>query len=455
MGMIDVFIGFDYGTANCSIAVMQDGVPRMLTMENGSTLLPSMLCAPTRESVSEWLYRHHQVPASGDETQALLRRAINYNRDEDIDVLSNSVQFGLASLKQYITDPEEVYFVKSPKSFLGASGLKPQQVAVFEDLVCSMMLHIRQQAQSQLTESLDQAVIGRPINFQGLGGDEANAQAIGILERAAKRAGFRDVVFQYEPVAAGLDFEATLSEEKRVLVVDIGGGTTDCSVLLMGPQWRTRQDREQSLLGHSGCRVGGNDLDIALAFKSLMPLLGMGGETEKGIALPILPWWNAVAINDVPAQTDFYSTANGRLLRDLARDARDAEKVNLLYKVWQQRLSYRLVRCAEESKIALSESTQTETALPFISEALATAISQDGLEAALNQPLTRILEQVQLALENSSEKPDVIYLTGGSARSPLIKKALAAQLPGIPIAGGDDFGSVTAGLARWAQVVFA
>ncbi|STH36414.1 chaperone [Escherichia coli] len=455
MGMIDVFIGFDYGTANCSVAVMQDGAPRMLMMENGSSLLPSMLSAPTREAVSEWLYRHHQVPATGDETQALLRRAMNYNRDEDIEVLGNSVQFGLASLKQYIDDPEEVYFVKSPKSFLGASGLKPQQVAVFEDLVCSMMLHIRQQAQSQLQETIEQAVIGRPINFQGLGSDEANTQAVGILQRAAQRAGFRDVVFQYEPVAAGLDFEASLSEEKRVLVVDIGGGTTDCSVLLMGPQWRTRHDREQSLLGHSGCRVGGNDLDIALAFKSLMPLLGMGGETEKGIALPILPWWNAVAINDVPAQTDFYSSANGRLLRDLARDARDAEKVSLLYKVWQQRLSYRLVRSAEESKIALSESAQIDTHLPFISDTLATAISQDGLEAALNQPLTRILEQVQLALENSSEKPDVIYLTGGSARSPLIKKALAEQLPGIPVAGGDDFGSVTAGLARWAQVVFA
>lgn len=450
-----MFIGFDYGTANCSVAVMQDGAPRMLMMENGSSLLPSMLSAPTREAVSEWLYRHHQVPATGDETQALLRRAMNYNRDEDIEVLGNSVQFGLASLKQYIDDPEEVYFVKSPKSFLGASGLKPQQVAVFEDLVCSMMLHIRQQAQSQLQETIEQAVIGRPINFQGLGGDEANTQAVGILQRAAQRAGFRDVVFQYEPVAAGLDFEASLSEEKRVLVVDIGGGTTDCSVLLMGPLWRTRHDREQSLLGHSGCRVGGNDLDIALAFKSLMPLLGMGGETEKGIALPILPWWNAVAINDVPAQTDFYSSANGRLLRDLARDARDAEKVALLYKVWQQRLSYRLVRSAEESKIALSESAQIDTHLPFISDTLATAISQDGLEAALNQPLTRILEQVQLALENSSEKPDVIYLTGGSARSPLIKKALAEQLPGIPVAGGDDFGSVTAGLARWAQVVFA
>jgi len=449
-----VFIGFDYGTANCSVAVMRDGTPQLLTLENGSTLLPSMLSAPTREAVSEWLYRHHGVPADGSETQALLRRAINYNRDEDIDVLPASVQFGLASLRQYVDDPEEVYFVKSPKSFLGASGLKPQQIALFEDLVCSMMLHIRQQAESQLPEAITQAVIGRPINFQGLGGDDANAQAQGILNRAAHRAGFQDVIFQYEPVAAGLDFEATLREEKRVLVVDIGGGTTDCSLLLMGPQWQHRRERDASLLGHSGCRIGGNDLDIALAFKSLMPLLGLGGETEKGIALPILPWWNAVAINDVPAQSDFYSTANGRLLNDLLRDARDAEKVALLIKVWRQRLSYRLVRSAEESKIALSDRPEITTPLPFISDSLAAAITQDGLEAALSQPLTRILEQVHLALENAQEKPDVIYLTGGSARSPLIKKALAERLPGIPIAGGDDFGSVTAGLARWAQVTF-
>lgn len=448
------FIGFDYGTANCSVAVMRDGVPQALEMENGSTLLPSMLCAPTRESVSEWLYRHHEVPATGTETQALLRRAVSFNRDEDIDVLPGSVQFGLSSLRQYMEDPEEVYFVKSPKSFLGATGLKPQQVAVFEDLVCAMMLHIRKQAQSQVAEPITQAVIGRPINFQGLGGDEANQQAQGILERAAHRAGFKDVVFQFEPVAAGLDFEATLTEEKQVLVVDIGGGTTDCSVLLMGPQWRARRDREQSLLGHSGCRVGGNDLDIMLAFKQLSPLLGMGGQTEKGIALPVLPWWNAVAINDVPAQNDFYSSANGRMLNELVRDSREPEKVAFLQKVWRQRLSYRLVRAAEESKIALSDSKQVATMLPFISKELGCEITQPELEMAISQPLQRIMEQVTLALENSAVKPDVIYLTGGSARSPLLKHALAQQLPGIPLAGGDDFGSVTAGLARWADVVF-
>ncbi|MCV5654524.1 Hsp70 family protein, partial [Escherichia coli] len=139
-------------------------------------------------------------------------------------------------------------------------------------------------------QSITDAVIGRPINFHGRGGETANIQAENILLRAAKRAGFQNIEFQFEPVAAGLEYEATLSEDKLILVVDIGGGTTGCALIQMGPSWRGQADRTASLLAHSGQRVGGNDLDIALAFKNLLPLLGMGGETEKGIALPILPW---------------------------------------------------------------------------------------------------------------------------------------------------------------------
>ncbi|WP_411704003.1 molecular chaperone [Edaphovirga cremea] len=449
-----MFIGFDYGTANCSVAVMRDNNAELLALENDEPYLPSMLCAPTREAVSECLHRHWQVPTGSDENQQLLRRAVSFNREEDIPVSHDSVQFGLQALAHYIDDPEEVYFVKSPKSFLGANGLKPQQIAMFEDLVCAMMFHIKRQAENVLQQSIAQTVIGRPINFQGTGGEEANRQAEGILLRAAQRAGFRDIAFQFEPVAAGLDYEATLRDEKTVLVVDIGGGTTDCSVLLMGPQWRDKADRQQSLLGHSGCRVGGNDLDIMLAFKQLMPLFGMGSQTEKGIAIPALPYWNAVATNDVPAQSDFYSTTNGRLLRDLIRDAANPEQVKRLLRVYQQRLSYRLVRAAEESKIALSAEPQITTALDFVEHALAENISQRQLQDAISQPLERIQEQVSSALATSNITPEVIYLTGGSARSPLLRSALQAQLPGIPLVGGNDFGSVTAGLARWAQTLF-
>jgi hypothetical chaperone protein len=257
-----MIIGFDYGTANCSVAVMEGDQPRLLPLEGASPYMASMLCAPTREAVTEYLHRFWQVPAGSDENQQLLRRAINANREDDIILTDESLQFGQRALANYIADPEEVYFVKSPKSFLGANGLKPQQIALFEDLVCAMMRHIKQLAETSLTAPITQAMIGRPVNFQGTGGEDANRQAQNILERAAKRAGFSQVAFQFEPVAAGLDFEATLTEEKIVLVVDIGGGTTDCSLLLMGPEWIKQRDRQQSLLAHSGCRVGGNDLDI-------------------------------------------------------------------------------------------------------------------------------------------------------------------------------------------------
>lgn len=449
-----MFIGFDYGTANCSVAVMRENGPELLALENNEPYLPSMLCAPSREAVSECLHRHWQVPTGSEENQLLLRRAVSYNREEDIPVNADSLHFGLQALAHYVEDPEEVYFVRSPKSFLGANGLKAQQIALFEDLVCAMMFHIKRQAEGVLQQQIEQTVIGRPINFQGTGGEEANSQAQGILLRAAQRAGFKQIEFQFEPVAAGLDFEATLQEEKTVLVVDIGGGTTDCSVLLMGPQWRDSADRQQSLIGHSGCRVGGNDLDIMLAFKQLMPLFGMGGETAKGIALPALPYWNAVATNDVPAQNEFYSSANARLLNDLIRDAAEPEKVRRLLQVYRQRLSYRLVRAAEESKIALSGEETTRVPLAFVQPELAELISQGQLADAISQPLQRIQEQVTAALATSQTQPDVIYLTGGSARSPLLRAALQQQLPGIPIVGGNDFGSVTAGLARWAQTLF-
>lgn len=449
-----MYIGFDYGTANCSMGYMTEYGPRLLTLENDSPYLPSMLCAPSREAVSEYLYRHWQVPADGAASTQLLRSAISSNREEDIQVTPGCLSFGQQALSQYMREPDEVYFVKSPKSFLGANGLKPLQVALFEDLVCAMMYHIRQQAEQQLQQSLIEVVIGRPVNFQGTGGEQANQQAEGILLRAARRAGWQRVEFQFEPVAAGLDFEATLQHEQRVLVVDIGGGTTDCSLLLMGPQWHPRADRQQSLLGHSGCRIGGNDLDIALAFHRLMPHLGLGGNLSNGIALPTLPFWNAIAINNVPAQADFYGSANGQVLRNLLHDAAEPAVFERLLKVYRQRLGYRLVRCAEESKIALSQQASCQANLDFIAPALACELQVSDLEEAISQPLQKISELVHEALTCGGGMPDVVYLTGGSARSPLLRALLQQQLPGIPLVSGDDFGSVTAGLTRWANILF-
>ena len=449
-----MIIGFDYGTANCSVAMERDGQFQQLPLAGTDKLLPSMISAPLRSVVSEWLYRQHNVSYQSADETALLQQALRANREEDLPVNAHSVQFGLNALDQYIADPQEVWFVKSPKSFLGAKGLKPQQIAFFDDVVCAMMLHIRKQAEAACQTPIEQAVIGRPVNFQGTGGEDANRQAEGILRRAALRAGFRDIEFQFEPVAAGLEYEAQLTRETRVLVVDIGGGTTDCSLLLMGPEWRHKAERNDSLLAHSGCRVGGNDLDIMLAYKQLMPLLGAGSPSRSGKALPLLPWWNAIAINDVVAQGDFYSTASGQQLQQLVKDAQQPEQVMRLLTLWREKQSYQLVRSAEQAKIDLSTQSMTTCDLGYLDADLAHRLSAESLADAIDSPLQKMLAQVVEVMQQATIPPEVIYLTGGSARSPLLRQALEQLLPHTPILQGDDFGSVTLGLTRWANTLF-
>ncbi|KLV09397.1 molecular chaperone [Photobacterium ganghwense] len=449
-----MFIGFDYGTANCSVAVMENGQPTLLPLEGENTFIPSTLCAPTREAVSEYLYRFMGISPADSIGEQVLRRAINMNRDEDIEVEKGDLLFGQAALDLYLADPEEVYYVKSPKSFLGANGLQDVQISFFEDLVCAMMANIKSQAERSLSASIDSTMIGRPINFQGTGGEKANQQAETILRRAAERAGFKHIAFQFEPVAAGLEYESTLNEDKTVLVVDIGGGTTDCSMIQMGPSWAGKTERQSSLLAHSGLRVGGNDLDIYLAFRQIMPLLGMGSQTKKGIDMPVSQFWNPIAINNVVAQSDFYGSANFKTLDQLRRDAAEPEKLAKLIRVYHETLGYQLVRNAEECKIALSEQALNRIDLGYLSDQLHVDVSQHELASAIEAPKAHISKLVEEAMVQSGVTPDVVYMTGGTARSPVLRQCIEQLLPGTPVVSGSYFGSVTAGLARWAEHCF-
>jgi hypothetical chaperone protein len=429
-----MFIGFDYGTANCSVAAMVNGEPSLLPLEGSNHYIPSTVFAPTRESVSEHLFRHLNIKPSDAVGEQVLRRAIALNREESIDLVPEDMAFGQAALDLYLEDPRDVYYVKSPKSFLGASGLHDVQVSFFEDLVCAMMANIKQQA--ELTT------------------EEANRQAEAILSRAAKRAGFLDIAFQFEPVAAGLDYESTLTENQTVLVVDIGGGTTDCSLLEMGPSWSGKADRSQSLLAHSGQRVGGNDLDIYLAFKQLMSPFGMSSKAISGIDMPLTQFWNPIAINNVEAQKNFYSRENLVALKLLRKEAAEPQKLDRLLKVYHDTLGYGIVRRAEEAKIALAESSEYRAAMNVASELIEVDISVEQMVDAIDTPKSKMIELVKEAIQQGEKKPDVIYMTGGSARSPILREAVQQAVPNVPIVSGNYFGSVTAGLARWAEVCF-
>lgn len=450
-----MFIGFDYGTANCAVAHLVDGQPTLIPLENNQPYIASAIAAPNRESVCEYLTRHMGVPAITAMQKQRLVLSTQHNFDEGIELAKGDVQFGDAALAQYLDDPEETYYVKSPKSFLGVSGLKETQCLQFEDLVCAMMRNIKLTAEQHLGTDIQGAMIGRPIHFQGANSDIANVQAQGILERAAHRAGFQQVEFQYEPVAAGLEFESQLTEDKCVLVVDIGGGTTDCSVLQMGPSWQGRTDRESGILAHSGERIGGNDLDIHLAYHSIMPWLGSGSLNQRGQTLPMLPFWQAVAINDVAAQTDFYAKSYARDLAQLRLSAEEPNKIDRLIEVQKWGLGYSLVRSAEEAKVALSAANQFDAKVRVGKETWLAHIADHDLALAIARPMERIAALIDEALRQSGGQPDVVFITGGSAHSPIVKALIAQALPNVPQVTGNYFGSVTSGLARWANRIFA
>lgn len=283
-------IGFDYGTSNCAVGVMSEGKPEVLSLTEHGRFIPSTLYAPSRSVIVNWLYR--QLPTDmqkvfKEQRTLPLQKGTAELRELSLDGISGELSFGHTALERYLEEPEEGYYIKSPKSFLGASGLQPMQVDLFEDIVAAMMANVKNLTEARLQRDITQTVIGRPINFQGLKGEESNQQAINVLTRAAKRIGFKYVEFQYEPVAAGFSYEQELTKESRVLVVDIGGGTTDCSMILMGPQLKNSTERSSDLLAHSGVRVGGNDFDIQLALKGIMPHFGMNSMLKTGKPMPV------------------------------------------------------------------------------------------------------------------------------------------------------------------------
>lgn len=451
-----MYIGFDDGTSNCAVALMKNGSPRFIQLA-GSHYLPSALHTPHRDLICALLAE--QLPPSQQasfiiERKNQLQRASMLRREIREEGLVEEICFGQQALQRYLEAPDEGYYIKSPKSFLGATGLKAPQIALFEDMVCAMMVYVRQQAEQQLGGAINRAVIGRPVNFQGLQGEQSNQQAMAILSQAASRAGFEQVAFLYEPVAAGFEFEAHLQQDQTVLVVDIGGGTTDCSMLRMGPSYRSKIDRHAELLSHSGERIGGNDFDIRLTMEGIMPSLGLHEMLKTAKPVPHPLFWDAASINDVAAQGRFYSLETARLLQDLLLDSQPSSALSRLQRLRDHRLSYQIVWQAEQAKIALSEQPQTTLSLAALATDLYAELNRQQLATGSAPLLNKIGNLMDEAIAAAGVQPDCLFVTGGSARSLLINQFIRQKMPHIPLQGGDDFGSVAAGLARYGELLF-
>lgn len=434
--MSDIVAGFDYGTSHCAIALIDAAdtgsvVPaiNMVPLEDRRPLIASTLYAPKADF------------------------ELDLGDDAVLDMTAQSFQdlsFGQSALDAYLRDPTEGYFVKSPKSFLGAPGLPELVKERFISIVAAMMANVKAKADQMADASVEKVVIGRPVNFQGAEGQAENQQALSMLVAAAREAGFEDTAFLFEPMAAAFDYERSLSQEQRVLVVDIGGGTTDCSFVLVGPERMAASNREADVLGHSGERLGGNDYDQMLALKALMPAFGMGSKLQSGLPIANNYFVDAVCTNDVNAQQRFYNPNTGERFEEIWRDAVDPEKFIRLLRLREGRGSYQLLRSAELAKIGLSEAEEVTADLDFVDPDLSLTCSRVDLAESIERLLEHLAGLIRETRNQGNSSPDAIYLTGGMARSQVVRNHLEQVCGDVPLIDSDHFTSVTQGLALWA-----
>jgi hypothetical chaperone protein len=372
--------------------------------------------------------------------------------------------YGRAAIAAYV-DGTEGRLMRSMKSILGSSLVERatevgggNQVR-YLDVITAYLRHLKARAEAHARHAIDRAVIGRPVFFVD-DEPERDAAAQAALERVARAAGFAEVHFQYEPIAAAFDHEQSLLREQTVMVADIGGGTSDFSVVRVGPQRRVRPDRRDDILANHGVHAAGTDFDRRIALASVMPLLGLGAYGP--------PRADGVPAREVPSGI-YFDLATWHLINTCYAPARVLELGGMrewyaeprmharLMQVLERRHGHALIARAEEAKIALSAAPVTRIELSLIEPGLAAVLHEPQAMAAIAADRAHIVGAAQETLRQAGLAPaqlDAIYFTGGSTGLQPLVEAIATVAPRAEPVRGERFASVATGLGVHARRLF-
>jgi hypothetical chaperone protein len=405
--------GLDFGTSNSTIARRDSGgVPQLLKLEDGRETIPSV---------------------------------IFFGFEDD------SIHFGRQAVAEYVTGAEG-RLMRSLKSVLGTSligdttRVKARSYG-FIDILGIFIAELKRRAEAELGGAVDTVVCGRPVHFVD---DDpvADAAAQSQLEGAVRAQGFRHVDFQFEPIAAALDYERQVRSEKLALIVDLGGGTSDFTVIRVSPERARAVDRSQDILATAGVHVGGTDFDRLLSMGKVMPELGLGTMTTDGKRhLPVAPYYDLSTWHRI---NRLYNAQTLRDLRGTQREAQAPERVAMMIELIEDRLGHRLVGAVEAAKIALSDAETTDFAFPVRDRRIETEMTKADLTKALHHSVERIENTIAETLRRAGvagRAIDSLILTGGSTQVPVIANRLRALFPESELVRTDVLGSVGLGLA--------
>jgi hypothetical chaperone protein len=402
--------GLDFGTSNTTLGTIAGREPVLTALEAGQTTIPS---------------------------------AIFYEVD-------GAVLIGRKAIDAYV-EGAHGRLMRSLKSVLGTSLIDEstqlgRERTSFRDVIAYYLGAVKRRAEQTTGRELRDVVHGRPVHFVDNAPD-ADRKAERTLREIARQIGFDEVTFQFEPIAAALDYERQISTEEIALIADIGGGTSDFSIVRLGPKRHGKVDRAADILANDGVRIGGTDFDRQLSLGVIMPLFGFGSAMKRpGLDVPSSYFHDLATWSNINRMYEPRVIAD---IRQVRQEAREPDLLDRLVKVVDEQRGHTLVMEVEEAKIALSDKRQADIPLEWVAPGLNAAISRPDLVRHTKRLAERIGARINICLAQaklSASDIDAVFLTGGSVRLDHVRKAITKALPSARIVEGDAFGAVGKGL---------
>jgi len=372
-----------------------------------------------------------------------------------------SVWTGAEGIEKYLehdsfSDEVQGRLIQSLKSYLSARNLTGTEIFGrqyrFQDLVARILSNLRLRASEWLGFEVKQAIAGRPVMFVGADSEDDNAFALDRLRQAFLQAGFTHVTFAMEPVAAAYAYESTVTRDELVLIGDFGGGTTDFSLLRVGPSARTSYGLQ--VLGNSGVGIAGDAFDARIVRRLISPALGSESTTRaSGKIMPVLPAWVYTNLERWHTLSFLRTRATMDMLRVAKRSAPEPEMIAALLTIVEHDLGYRLHQAVQHVKVDLSHQAEAEFVLDTDLLHLRAQVTRAQFEQWIAPELARIegcLEDLLQKTGISSTQVDRVFLTGGTSLVPAVRNLFTQRFGEDRVQSGEAFTSVAYGLALMA-----
>jgi hypothetical chaperone protein len=361
---------------------------------------------------------------------------------------------GPVGIEQYLQADEKGRLIQSLKSFLASRNLQSTEIFgrrfQVEELVAKILADIRTQAEEELGIRIREAVVGRPIRFVGSDSDADDEYALGRLRSALAQAGFEHVRFAYEPVGAAYHYESTLNRDELILIGDFGGGTSDFSLLRVGPTVRKRGRRPEDLLGNEGLGLAGDAFDARIVRHLVSPALGADTLINSAGKLLPVPNWVYFKLERWHHLSLLKSRETLNMLKSVLSQAVEPERIRALLYLVQHDLGYELHRSVQSLKVRLSHAEEAPFHFVDGSVELNAMVSRASFEDWISEELEAIRIRVSALLNKTgvdARDVDRVFLTGGSSFVPAVRRIFELQFGHEKISAGDEFTSVARGLA--------